>query len=432
MLLAAWNPTPAGADPVEPGGDPERDENGTTVLDANSGLDELLAFASVNNPGIEAAYHRWRAALEKVPQAGALPDPRFSYAYLPREVETRVGPQRQKFGLSQALPWFGKLDLKEDVAVRAAQAEHQRYEAVARRVLREVKDAYYELAYLFRAVEVDRENLSLLSRLESIVRARYRAGEAPHSDLIRAQVESGKLEDRLATLQDLRHPLEARLNAALGRPSDAPLPRPEALDPVPLAVDEEALTADLLAGNPELLALDRELDKQRAALALAGKQFRPDFNIGLQYMETGPARMPGVEDSGKDPLAVMVSMNLPLRWGKYRAGQREASSRGMAIDRSRRDRADELTARLKKALFDYRDGERKVALYRDNLIPQGRQSIEVAEQAFKSGGIGFTSLVDAQRVLLEFQLAYERARADRAQSLATIEMLAGAPGERTK
>jgi len=398
----------------------------------NSGLDELLAYAVTSNPGLDSAFQRWRAALERIPQAGALPDPRFSYSYFFREVETRVGPQRQKFGLSQALPWFGKLDLKEDAAARAAEAEGFRYEAAIRAVLLEVKSAYFELAYLSRAVDVIDENLSILIKLENVVRARYRTGQATHSDLIRAQVERGKLEDRKTSLEDLRNPLEARLNAALGRSSEAVLPRSSNISASPAQLDEGELLQNLLTANPELLALDREMDRQRVSLELARKQSRPDFNIGFEFMETGGALMPDVEDSGKDPFAIMFSINLPLWQGKYRAAQREASSRGLAADGARRDLANRLSARLKKALYEYRNAMRKIALYRDNLIPQGNQALEVTEQAFKAGNIGFTGLVDAQRVLLEFQLSYERALSDRALSLANIEMLAAAPRERTE
>jgi outer membrane protein, heavy metal efflux system len=404
----------------------------TTHLDEMADLDEMLTFAAANNPGLEAALHRWRAALEKIPQAGALPDPQFSYSYWVNEVETRVGPQRQKFKLNQTLPGFGKLDLKENAAVRAAESERYRYEAAARRLFLEVKVAYYELAYLFRAIEVSEESLSLLSKLENVVRTRYRASKATHSDLIRAQLERSMLADRLASLRDLRHPLEARLNAALGRSSEALLPRPMILTTSSLELGEQELLDNLLRTNPDLQSLGREMERQRFLVELAGKQSQPDFNIGFEFMETGPTLMPDVQDSGKDPFAVMVSLNLPLWRGKYRAAESESVLRSLVIDRTIHDRANTLSVHLKEALYDYRDGERKALLYRDNLIPQGRQAFEVTEQAYIAGKLEFTNLVDAQRVLLEFQLSHERALADCAKSLAKIEMLAGVPDERTK
>ena len=93
---------------------------------AKTTLEDCLGYAALNNPSLEAAFNRWKAALEKVPQVNSLPDPRFSYTYFITEIETRVGPQRQKLSLSQTFPWFGKLDLRGDAA--AAEAVRCQYE----------------------------------------------------------------------------------------------------------------------------------------------------------------------------------------------------------------------------------------------------------------------------------------------------------------
>jgi outer membrane protein TolC len=77
------------------------------------------------------------------------------------------------------------------------------------------------------------------------------------------------------------------------------------------------------------------------------------------------------------------------------------------------------------ALYRFRDAERKIGLYRDTLIPQAKTGLNVAEESYEAGKTDFLSLIDAQRLLLEFELSYERARASREQHLAEIEMLVG-------
>ena len=114
------------------------------ALNEESTVSDYLAYAALNNPGLEAAFNRWKAALEKVPQVRSLPDPKFTYSYFIKEVETRAGPQRHKFSLAQMFPWFGKLDLQGDVALEAANAERQRYEAFKLKLFFKVKDAYCE------------------------------------------------------------------------------------------------------------------------------------------------------------------------------------------------------------------------------------------------------------------------------------------------
>jgi outer membrane protein TolC len=96
-----------------------------------------------------------------------------------------------------------------------------------------------------------------------------------------------------------------------------------------------------------------------------------------------------------------------------------------AAKQQREDAGKRLEAELELALYHFRDAKRKVDLYRDTLVPKGRQSLDVARQGFEAGKVTFISLIDAQRLLLEFQLAERRARTNRGQRLAEIEMLSG-------
>ena len=80
-------------------------EESLPALDEQSGLEDYLTYAALNNPRLEAAFHRWKAALERVPQAESLPDPRFSYRYYIEAVETRRGPMRQAVDLTQTFPY---------------------------------------------------------------------------------------------------------------------------------------------------------------------------------------------------------------------------------------------------------------------------------------------------------------------------------------
>ncbi len=394
-------------------------------LDEDSSLEDYLRYAALNNPGLEAAFERWQAALEKAPQARALPDPRLTYARLIEEVETRVGPQESKLGLMQKFPWFGKRRLRGEAAWEAAEAAREGYEAEKLKLFFRVKDAYYEYAYLAGAVRVVQQMKSLVRQLEQVARTRYTVGAAGHPDLIRAQVELGKLEDRLQSLSELRGPLTARLNAALNRPVQAHLPWPEPIAVQEVDVSQEELIGRLADSNPELRALRREVAGRERGVALAGKEFYPDVTFGLDYVQTGSARMGGVSDSGKDPVIAMVSINLPLWRGKLEAGLREAEARRRAAERDADERENAVAAELKLALYRYEDARRKISLYRDTLLPMARQSLEASRSAFQVGNASFLDVLDAERVLLEFRLSLERAIADQAQELARLEMLAG-------
>ena len=394
-------------------------------LDEDSTLSDYLAYAALNNPGLEAAFNRSKAALERIPQARSLPDPRFNYAYFIEEVETRIGPQRHKFGLAQMFPWFGKLELRGDVALEGANAERQRYEAAKLKLFYQVRRAYYEYYYLGRAIAITEENIQLLTYLEAVARTKYKAGAPTHAAVIRAQVELGKLEDQLRTLRDFVDPVVAELNAALNRPSDASLPLPKSIPEEKAVFTDEQLLSWLRERNPELKAIDSLAAKEKAAADLAKRDYFPDITVGVDYIETDSALMPDTRDSGKDPVVGMISINVPIWREKYRAAEREAEARYEASLRQRDDRENTLVARLEMVLYGFRDAERKIDLYRDTLIPKGEQSLKVTQQAYEAGRADFLDLIDAQRVLLDFKLSYERALADRAQRLAETEMLVG-------
>ncbi|MBW2099717.1 MAG: TolC family protein [Deltaproteobacteria bacterium] len=403
----------------------ESHEENIPEFTESSVLTDYLTYAALKNPGLKAAFLRWKAALEKIPEVKSLPDPRFTYGYFIRNVETRVGPQRHKFGLAQTFPWFGKLKLRGNAAWETAQAEKERYEAAKLKLFFQVKEAYYEYYYLSQAIAVTRENLNLLEYLESVARTQYTTGSASHADIIRAQVDLGKSEDRLRTLKDLRHPIVAGLNAAMNRPATAPLPWPRRIEQEKVRFAEDRLLEYLKQSNPELKVVDFLAAREKWNIDLAKKNYYPDMTLSLETIDTGEADMPNVDDSGKDPYVGMLSINIPIRWGKYRAIERQAHNRYRAFQHERTDRENRLAADVKLTLYKYHDAERKIDLYKNTLTPKAEQSIQVNIQTYIAGKGTFLDVIDSVRLLLEFKLAFERAVVDRSQRLAELEMLVG-------
>ncbi len=394
------------------------------ILDEESTLDNYLAYAALHSAALQVAFERWQAALGRAGYAGSLPDPRFTFSYFIEEVETRVGPQRRSLALTQTFPWLGKLKSRSDAAAQAANAAEQQYQTTKLDLFYRVKYSYYEYYYLARAVEIAEENVQLLTYLAEVALTAYASGAGTHGNAIKAQIELGKTEDLLWSLRDKRGPLLARLNAELNRPPETELPWPPAID------EDEAIFTDgqlyaWLQESPRLKAADFAAQSRRAQWSLAKKQAIPDLTLGIKVIDTDPARMPGIEDSGKDPLVATFSVNLPLWWGKYRAEAREKKAHYRAALHARSDLANKLAAQVASALYGYRDAQRKIELYGQSLVPKAELHFEATQQAFTSGTASFLDLIDAQRTLLEFQLAFERARGNRQQKKAELEMFIG-------
>ena len=395
--------------------------------DANSlvELEDYLTFAALNNAGLKAAFEQWQIAVAQVPQAKSLPDPTFTYGYFIEEVETRVGPQRQKLEIMQMFPWFGELEARTDAAAAAAKAARKRYEAAKLKLFFEVKEAFYEYTYLARALEIAAENLELTRHFEEVARTKYMAAAAGHPDVIRAQVELAKQEDQLTALEELRKPIVARLNAVLNRRSLDMLPWPAKEEFRTVEVSREEMIELLKARNPELEALDFELEAAKSTVEVTKKKFWPDIGVGVSWIDTGGAVGPAVRGSGNDPIALMLTMNLPIWREGYKAAELQAKANVRKTSQQKTQAENSIVSAAERTLYDFQDSHRKIRLYRDVLMPKAEELLGASEMAYRAGTIDFLSLTDAQRMLLRYQLYYERAVADNAQKLAELEMLAG-------
>jgi outer membrane protein TolC len=392
---------------------------------ATAQLRDYLAYAATQSPALKAAFYDWKSILERAGYVGALPDPWFSYTYFIESVETRVGPQNQIFRLRQSFPWFGTLGAKKDITLEAAAAAFQKYEAEKLKLFYRVKSAYYEYYYLGRDIAITRENLELLTFWESVARAKYRVALTQHPDVIKAQVELGKLEDRRWTVEQMVEPVVARLRAVTNLPDSLSLPVPKQIDVEEAPVNRDTVIAQMLVNNPDLKSLTHLIDKQSSAMRLAGKQSWPDFFVGLDYIETGEAINPGVPDSGKDPFMISAGVSLPIWFWANKSRKQEAEAQYRKAKNDLANARNQLMALAERIVFEHEDALRKTRLYRDGLVPKAEQSLNANYTAYQGGETDFLNLLDAQRQLLDFQLQYERSKTDLAISRAKIEMVTG-------
>lgn len=389
--------------------------------------DAFVRYALYHSPEVEAAYQRWRASAERLPQVGALPDPRLSVGFFLEEVQTRTGPQEARVGVSQAFPWPGQLQNREDAASKAAAAAWRRFEAVRLSVTERVVSTLHDLAYLDATISITDENLELLRSFEEVLRARYRVGSGSHPELIRVQVELGQLEDRLTQLRSMRPAYVAELNAALNRPSGEEVARMTGLPGRIASVDADGLAEIARRSNPMLLAMDEQIEEQRLLSEVARRDGLPEFMVGLDYIVTGEAMNSSTPGSGDDPILLNFGISLPIWRDKYDAGVREALARRLAVAGERADQANRIAAGIHRAWFEHTDADRRVRLYENTLIPKAEESLRASLAGFRAGETSFLDLLDTERTLLEFAIAAERARADRGKALARLNALVGEP-----
>ncbi len=392
----------------------------------------LLQEILERNPDLAALAATARAASLRTPQVKAMPDPVLSITAFLMSPETRVGPQYGTVALSQRFPWFGKLPLREQVALADAAGAAARVEARRLQLVTEVRRLAHELAWVDlweREIEADR---STLMHYEELTRARYTSGVGLQQPIIKLQAEITRDETRLLELSTLRSTLGARLNAMRDRPERTPLPTFE-LPPVrELQLDMAALRTAALARRPEFAEVDALLARAGHRAELARKDSTPDVTAGIAWTWVGErkdaaGRANPPEDNGRDVLALFGSINLPVHRANRAAAVEEAGEERLTAEARRRS----ITAGIEGDLADLtqkiEDAWRRLRLFEDVLILQARQSLDSAESGYATGTQDALDLLDAERILLEVRIATARARTDWAVALARLEGVTGTP-----
>lgn len=400
-------------------GEPEE----PAAVSGSESLAQLVALLPEVNPQIRSAIRNASALQQRLPQVRALPDPQLTYGFWPRQDKMADDPPNHRLGVMQMFPGPGKRDLQAQMVNAEVEAALRRVEMTRLQVTFDVRKTYYEACVLERTIAIAKENLDLVRQFEVIARSRFRTGQSL-MDVLKAQVEIGKIENDLRSMEAMRAPLRGALNALLNRPMDAVLSLPADLPPealAPVAAADLAAAQELQA-NPELAEQAAMVRGAAVGVRMARRERVPDVTLGLEYEADRPWTL---HPEGSDMIFASVSVNLPVWATKNRARILEAAERSAVARESRTAVANRLQADWQMVLYRLQDADRRMRLYSEELLPRARQSVEVSRQAYEVGKAGFTDLVDAERVSLDLQMLYEQARRDRAVALAEAEMVAG-------
>ena len=383
-------------------------------------LPDLIQEALVRNPELVAARKQWEAATNRIAQVRSLDDPILSVQLwnIPQPFKATQA-DNTIFGLSQNLPFPGKLGLKGDVASRSAEMTEQSVRAKERELVARLKQAYYDLFLAQKAVQIHHEQVELLRQFVAIANAKFRGGMGSQSDVLKAQVELSLLLQHLPVLEQRRKTAEAMLNTLLDR--DPALPLGLAQEPAQLPLEESVDNLHRLALNdrPELKAAELDVQRSEQSRALAQRQYYPDFNVAFQRFQNYQAN---------DGFGAYVAMSIPFAFWtkpKYDAGVQEAEA-AVSVAQAQQHTLENMTRfQINDLLAKLRATDQVATLYRTTILPQAEQSLESARVGYRAGKGGFLDLIDTQRAWRGFQLEYFKALVDRQYRLAELEQIVG-------
>lgn len=389
-------------------------------------LAHYIQLAIENNPGVKSQAYAHRATLEKIPQAGALPDPELSLEAYTEPMQIIGGRSLGNVSLMQMLPWFGTKKAAESAASHWARVEEHRYRETVNRLVLEVSTRWYAMQSLHAQLKYYGENKKLLDQLEQLALRGMGAGSGSGmSEVLRVQLEAAEIESRMESVQAQLQAEKARFNALLNRDAKAEISLSPEIRKVPVVFREDASLAALERNNPALGMISEEGMGYQAKAEADRKMSQPRIGLGVQYMVIGETDEPMFamgDMNGDDMIMPMVSISLPLFRKKYNSQQRESELWRKSAAENYENTLNTLRSEYYQLKSQLDNADRDLALY-EKQTTLAETAYRLIVKEFTSGKTDLTNVLEVQRQLLDYQLRKAEALADYNTTATTIEQL---------
>ena len=390
---------------------------GDPVAATNLSLTEAVTIALRDNPELAGLRAKAEAMQERPVQVRTLPNPMLTYSGMDAADGGRwPSTDEKRFMVEQAFPWFGKRDLREQIA--RADAEIMRHEVatMTRDVVMMVKEAYFDLCAVQQVAAITGKEGDVLQRMAKIAETMYTTGQRTEQDVLKAKAEITMLQQRLLELAAQENSLKAKLNTLLNRRADAPLGALTEPPPIPDEGRLERFFGLAAANRPEVRAEAARVERYDLERQLMAKESRPDYRLGLEYRRFG---------TSDDMLMFTIGVDLPIWRDSYAAGVREAEKMkaSSAAARAAAERRSALD--VQDAGFKLQTSRRTLDLYRKELIPQAEARFSASEAGYQTGKVDFMDLLESQRFLLSARVMTTMAEGNLGMQAARLERAVG-------
>ncbi|TRZ49881.1 TolC family protein [bacterium] len=386
-------------------------------------LNSLIDEALKNNPQIQAAKQRYKAAQARVRLLRTLEDPKFEYEYdtiisnmMGSEMNRKISPMRT-IAISQTLLFPTKFFLRKNAAQKEANAYEQEYKETENKVVKDLKESYFQLFLNDKKISLTQENLDLLSQFIEIVNKKLSVNKASQQDSLKAQVEHSKLSNQLVLLEQEKKIAQSMLNSLLNRPSDAQIDSVEESSNKVLELDEQSLLKSTKESRPELRSFQEMVRKSEIDYSLAKQEYLPDFMIKYKR---------DVSDGSTGSWAGMIGVTVPLWfWEKQDSFVKEAHANVSVVKAEYQAQENMVLFEVRSSYARFDAAKKLVQIYETGVLPQAQAALETARRGYETDTLSFLDLLDSERTLREFQMDYFESLANLEIALADLERAVG-------
>ncbi len=397
------------------------------VLSSNppAKLADLLTEAERNNLEIQAARQSWHSAQQVPSQVSILPDPQVMVQQVsvgsPRLFSGYTNTEMADIGLgiSQDIPFPGKLRLRGQIAEKESEVQQQAYESVRRTVLADVKSNYFQLSYLATRLSILHGDGQLLSRIEQSAEARYRTGMASQQDVLQAQLEQTQLLREVTMTLLASDTTQAKLKQLLNRPQTSADIATAELTETPVPYTYEQLLTVAGSSDPDIASAQHMVEKAGLQVNLAHKNFDPDFNITYMWLRTDPFQY-------RAHYMLTFGMRIPI----YRKRREEPALVEAQSDRTQAEnnldaQRQQVAASLRQVYAIEEKSTDLLKIYRQGLQPQARAEFQAGLAAYQSNREDFQALLASFLDVLKVDEEFWQTLAEHETALSQIEEVTG-------
>lgn len=387
-------------------------------------VEVYVARALNQNAEIQAARKRMEALAHKVPVAASLPDPMLTVTAQPEPVQTAAGQQEALISVSQKFVGRDRLGARAAIAESKTNVARAELAAVELATIAEVKRAYYELYYLQQATAITESDQKLLVEIREVAMTRYETNKASQQDVLRADLEISGADQQLIGLRQQLASTRAKLARLLHVSPQSELAALGTLADQSAPEDLELLQALAITARPELHAQLAALQRDRCSLELARLDYKPELTLGATWIDVAENGISPVAN-GRDAFLVSAGVNLPLYRKRLDSGVRSAEAQAVATARRYDSLRDRTLEQVSDLFAKARSQEELLLLFREDILPKSRQTLEASMRAYNVGEVDFLTLIDSWRQMLRYEVNYRRTEASLRQSIAELERVVG-------
>lgn len=387
----------------------------------NTFLPSLIKEALSSNSEIIYAKKTFESANARISQASGLNDPELGFEH-DRITADRMltGEPMNILSVSQNIPFPTKLHLRAKVASKFANMAYENYKLKELEIISRVKNTYSELVFIYKSIELNKENKTILDNLSKTATMRYATAKGSQADALKAQVELAKVDNDLIILEQKRLTTQAKLNILLSRNPKDDIGVPSEEPPVKFNHTLDEFISMAKADNPELKIYQYAIERGESSYKLSYNEYLPDFSVKFKQMLSKNGSLESDEWSG------MIGVTVPLWFFKKQAFAVKEMQSELEMLKA------EYTGKENSILFEINDAyarasanEKLIELYETTFIPQAKETVNVSMKAYASNKSDFLTVIDSRRMLINFKLEYLNAILQFRTALADIERLTG-------